>query len=76
MSVAPGKIESLSRKLAEMEQVNDVLEIAGEYQILLRLYSESTEALRKTLDEEIGMLPGVQRTATFYIFKSWKGTCT
>ncbi|WP_455278376.1 Lrp/AsnC family transcriptional regulator [[Eubacterium] cellulosolvens] len=75
VAIEPGFLQEVARQLAEIEDVHDVLEIHGEYEVLLRVYCDSTEKLRSTLTEKIRVLTGVKGTTVFYIFKSWKGTC-
>ena len=74
VGVRPGQLPEVARQLAEVEQVNDVLEVHGEYEILLRLYCNDTETLRSILTEKIRKLPGVKATTVLYIFKNWKET--
>jgi len=74
VGVAPGHLQDLAKQLAEIEQVGEVLEIHGEYEIMLRVYSDNLETLRNLVTEKIRTLPGVKATTVFYIFKSWKET--
>lgn len=55
---------SVGRQLAEIPEVLEVHEIAGEDCLLVKLRCASNEALGKLLHERIGSLPAVRRTRT------------
>ena len=46
VGVAPGHLPDVAKQLAEIDQVHEVLEIHGEFEIMLRVYSDSLETVR------------------------------
>jgi Lrp/AsnC family transcriptional regulator, leucine-responsive regulatory protein len=55
---------SVARRLAELPEVLEVHEIAGEDCLLVKLRCASNEALGRILQERIGVIPAVRRTRT------------
>jgi len=57
--------ESIHKSLMETAEVTSICEVTGRFDILIRVYAESLEALHTIVIEKIGKIEGIQNTETF-----------
>jgi len=63
---------STARLLAEIPEIQEVHQVAGEDCYLIKLRCASTEALGRLLRDEIGAIPAVRRTKTTIVLATEK----
>jgi DNA-binding Lrp family transcriptional regulator len=64
LNVNLGKEEEVVAGLREVEGVKEVYQIFGVYDIIVRLEAESTEEVRKVLQERVRKLDNIKSTLT------------
>lgn len=72
IEVEPDKITPVCKKLAEFDQITDVLECSGKFDIIASIYSHDLETLSLFLDQEIRKIPGVKEVDVTPILKIYK----
>src|SRR6188768_3634524 len=71
---ATGDLESVSDALAEMEEVDYVVVVAGSFDLLVEVVAESDEHLLELVSKRIRALPQVLSTETFVYLRLRKQT--
>ncbi len=71
---ATGDLESVSDALAEMEEVDYVVVVAGSFDLLVEVVAESDEHLLELVSKRIRALPQVMSTETFVYLRLRKQT--
>jgi Lrp/AsnC family leucine-responsive transcriptional regulator len=72
VSVKPGTIKEVSRQLCEIESVNEVHEIHGSEDLIVRIRAKNLGKLRSVILDVRG-ITGVVQTEFIPVFKTWKG---
>lgn len=71
--LAGGK--SIGEALAQIPEVQEVFNVAGEDCYLLKVRTRDTETLGRLLREKVGMIEGVVSTRTTIVMETFKETC-
>jgi len=72
ISVNPGNMEDVTNQLMQIEEVKELHEIYGEFELILKIYSKNTSSLREIVTNKIRKIPNIERTEVLTIFKTWK----
>lgn len=72
VSVKPGAVKEVSRQLCEIESVNEVHEIHGSEDLMVRIRAKNLSRLRSVI-LDVRRISGVVQTEFIPIFKTWKG---
>ncbi len=67
-----GNVETVSKALTSIPEVEAVYEIGGEADIVALLYASSIEELRNLVNEKINSLDGVSNVTPLVIMKTYK----
>lgn len=67
LRVEQGREEDALERLREMEQIREIHLTTGEYDVMLRAYAESTDALRELMFDHIATMEGFSRSQTMVI---------
>jgi DNA-binding Lrp family transcriptional regulator len=65
-------IDKISKKLQEMEEVIDLYEVTGDYDLVALVKTEDPASFRKFLKEKILSLEGIRGTNTVVILHTGK----
>jgi len=57
--------DAIHKSLMETPEVTSICEVTGRFDILIRVYAESLEALHTVVIEKIGKIEGIHNTETF-----------
>jgi DNA-binding Lrp family transcriptional regulator len=66
-----GKVPDVAEALAEMEHVEQVYSVAGEYDIVAIIRVPQFEQMSELVSAHIARVPGVARTQTLTAFRSY-----
>jgi Lrp/AsnC family transcriptional regulator for asnA, asnC and gidA len=72
VSINPGSMEDVANQLMQIEEVKELHEIYGEFEMILKIYSKNTSSLRDIVTNRIRKIPDIERTEILTIFKTWK----
>ena len=72
MSVKPGAIEEVSKRLVTIENITVVQELQGPNDIIVKMGAVDLEGLRDLI-MEVEAIPNVVASEYYTIFKTWKG---
>ncbi|MFH1327694.1 MAG: Lrp/AsnC family transcriptional regulator [Candidatus Bathyarchaeota archaeon] len=72
VNVDPGKIDFVAKNLVKIEDIDEIHEIHGRYDMLLKAQSESIEKIREIIINSVRKIPGVINTEVLTVFKTWK----
>ncbi|NHI90967.1 MAG: Lrp/AsnC family transcriptional regulator [Candidatus Lokiarchaeota archaeon] len=72
IEVEPDKIMPVCEKLKSYDQISEVLESAGKFDIIATIYSKNLESLSEFLDQQIRKIPGVKEINVTPILKIHK----
>jgi DNA-binding Lrp family transcriptional regulator len=68
ISLRPGKSDNVIREMRKIENVEKISVVAGEYDIVVRVYVKTLEKLLKVTDK-LQLIDGVKKTNTQVIEK-------
>jgi len=61
--------ENILREIFDLDQVRDISEVTGRFDLLVNVKARSLDDLHNTISEKIGRVNGVQHTETFIEMK-------
>ena len=64
------KRDHIIKELFKINEVREVAEVTGRFDILITMYSKSLDQMHKMVSEQIGMIEGVQSSESFIEMKS------
>jgi DNA-binding Lrp family transcriptional regulator len=71
VSVKPGTVKEISRKLVEMEKISEVHEVHGSEDLIIKVGAKNLRKLRSVI-LKVREIPDVVQTEFIPIFKTWK----
>ncbi|TAK10919.1 MAG: Lrp/AsnC family transcriptional regulator [Anaerolineae bacterium] len=72
VSVSPPDIERAAAEIAELAEVSYLIMVSGDFDLYVEVMCRDRDHLAKFLNERLRQVPGVQRTETFLILKTYK----
>ncbi|MGD8403331.1 MAG: Lrp/AsnC family transcriptional regulator [Anaerolineales bacterium] len=72
ISVEPPKLESAAEIIATFEEVSYLIMVSGEFDLLVEVMCQNREALAEFLNQKLRQVPGVTRTQTYLILRTFK----
>jgi len=72
VSVEPGVLDRVARRIAELPQVSYLVMTLGSYDLIVEVFCRNLPHLTDLLAEEIHSIPGVRSTETLMIARSYK----
>lgn len=72
VTVRAGEIETAAQKIATFPEVSYLFMASGGFDLFVEVYCEDVDHFVSFLNEELQMVPGVERTETFMILKMYK----
>ncbi len=72
LQVDPARVEAVASKLAELAETEHVTITTGAFDIFIRVYLASAEALATFLHTKVGTVNGVRHTETFVCLQAMK----
>ena len=72
VSVEPPKMESAAEIIATFEEVSYLIMVSGEFDLIVEVMCQDREALAKFLNQKLRQVPGITRTQTFLILRTFK----
>ncbi|MFQ5951571.1 MAG: Lrp/AsnC ligand binding domain-containing protein [Candidatus Geothermarchaeales archaeon] len=70
--VEPRLLEEVCEMLSKVEEVVEVYEVTGEYDVFAEIEVASVEAFRALLKEDVLAMPGVKLTESSVVLGVWK----
>jgi DNA-binding Lrp family transcriptional regulator len=64
-------IESVTKALAEMQDVREVYTTTGQYDVVVILHEKDSEALADTVTKRIAQVPGITNTTTLLAIRRY-----
>ncbi|NIM46328.1 MAG: AsnC family transcriptional regulator [Nitrososphaeria archaeon] len=71
VNVKPGAVEEISKQLAEIEKVNEVHEIHGSEDLIVKVGAKNLSKLRSVI-LKVRRIPDIDQTEFIPVFKTWK----
>ena len=62
--------DNVIEKLFEIDEVREIAEVTGRFDILVTMYSRSLDQMHKMVSEKIGRVEGIQSSESFIEMKS------
>ena len=72
VSVEPPKLESAAEIITTFEEVSYLIMVSGEFDLLVEVMCRNREALAEFLNQKLRQVPGVTRTQTYLILRTFK----
>jgi Lrp/AsnC family transcriptional regulator for asnA, asnC and gidA len=72
VSVEPTKLESAAAEIATMPEVSYLVMVSGECDLIVEVMCRNREALAAFLNQRLRLVPGVTRTQTSLILRTFK----
>jgi DNA-binding Lrp family transcriptional regulator len=66
-----GKSYEVANRLADAEVASEIYSTAGEFDLLVKVYVESSVDIGHFVNEKIQVIPGIQDTRTIITFKAF-----
>jgi len=66
--------EEVATHIADLPEVSDVLMISGEFDLMVQIYCRDSEHLSIFINTALRTIPGISRTQTFIIMKTFKAS--
>jgi DNA-binding Lrp family transcriptional regulator len=66
-----GKSYEVASKLADSEIASEIYSTAGDFDLLVKFYVETTTDIGHFINEKVQTIPGVQNTRTIITFKAF-----
>jgi Lrp/AsnC family transcriptional regulator for asnA, asnC and gidA len=70
--VQAGKVDAVARQLAQFPEVSYLFMASGGFDLFVEVYCRDMDHFVSFLNQELQLVPGVQRTETFMILKMYK----
>ncbi|MCS7117513.1 MAG: Lrp/AsnC ligand binding domain-containing protein [Thaumarchaeota archaeon] len=70
--VEPGRLEEVGEALSKFEEVTDVYEVTGEYDIVLIVTSNDVTSFRKFIAEKLLSIPGIRSAVSSIVLHIYK----
>jgi DNA-binding Lrp family transcriptional regulator len=71
LQCAPGRTYAVADAIYALEIASELYSTSGEYDLLMKVYIESTEDIGKFINEKISSIPGIVRTLTTLTFRAF-----
>ena len=75
MDVEPGKVEEVSKRLTELDEVFYVALTTGDTDISTSVFAEDMGSLQAFITDSLHTIPGVRKTKTYVLTKILKQSC-
>lgn len=72
VSVSPPDIDRAAAEIAELPEVSYLIMVSGDFDLYVEVMCRDRDHLARFLNENLRQVPGVQRTETFLILKTYK----
>jgi Lrp/AsnC family transcriptional regulator for asnA, asnC and gidA len=72
VSIDPPKLESAAEQIATFEEVSYLVMVSGEFDLIVEVMCRNREALAEFLNQKLRQVPGVTRTQTYLILRTFK----
>ena len=66
-----GKSYEVANRLADAEIASEIYSTAGEFDLLIKVYVDSSTDLGHFVNEKVQTIPGIQDTRTIITFKAF-----
>lgn len=70
--VEPNYLEKVGEELARFEEVTDVFEVTGEYDIIILVSAEDVNGFRKFVSGKLLRVPGIRSAVTSIVLHTYK----
>ena len=72
VSIDPPKLESAAEMIATFEEVSYLVMVSGEFDLIVEVMCKNRESLADFLNQKLRQVPGVTRTQTYLILRTFK----
>ncbi len=72
VSVEPTKLESAAAEIAALPEVSYLIMVSGDFDLIVEVMCRNREALATFLSRQLRQVPGVTRTQTYLILRTFK----
>jgi Lrp/AsnC family transcriptional regulator for asnA, asnC and gidA len=72
VSISEGDIEQIASEIAAYSEVSYLIMVSGEFDLIVEVLCKNREHLANFLNSELRKVPGVERTQTFMILRTFK----
>ena len=72
VSVQPSEIENAAAVIEAFPEVSYLIEVSGEFDLIVEVMCRHRDHLAQFLNQNLSKVPGVQRTQTFLILRTFK----
>jgi DNA-binding Lrp family transcriptional regulator len=66
-----GKSYEVANRLADAEIASEIYSTAGEFDLLIKVYVDSSTDIGHFVNEKVQIIPGIQDTRTIITFKAF-----
>ncbi|MBU0705482.1 MAG: Lrp/AsnC family transcriptional regulator [Chloroflexi bacterium] len=72
ITVRAGQVDAVARQIAQFPEVSYLFMVSGEFDLFVEVFCRDREHFVSFLNEKLQQVPGVERTRTFMILKTYK----
>ncbi len=72
LKVEPGHIRSVAEKVAEIEVCSEIYSVAGDYDLLVKIYVKDLDQLADIVTDTIQKVPHIRETHSILTFRTYK----
>jgi Lrp/AsnC family transcriptional regulator for asnA, asnC and gidA len=72
VSVDPPELEKAAEIIAKFEEVSYLIMVSGEFDLIVEVMCQDRESLAKFLNQKLRQVPGITRTQTYLILRTFK----
>jgi Lrp/AsnC family transcriptional regulator for asnA, asnC and gidA len=72
VSIDPPQLESSAAVIAQFPEVSYLIMVSGEFDLIVEVMCQNREALASFLNQRLRQVPGVLRTQTYLILRTFK----
>jgi Lrp/AsnC family transcriptional regulator for asnA, asnC and gidA len=72
ITIRPAELEEAALAIASFPEVGLLVEVSGEYDLMVEVICPNREHLARFLNEQLSKVPGVVKTETFMVLRTFK----
>ncbi len=72
VTVQAGQVDAVAHQIAQFHEVSYLFMASGEFDLFVEVFCENREHFVSFLNQTLQQVPGVERTQTFMILKTYK----
>ncbi|MGH7896650.1 MAG: Lrp/AsnC family transcriptional regulator [Candidatus Binatia bacterium] len=72
LKVEPGRLRNVADHIAELEVFSEIYSVAGDYDLLVKLYVKDFDELADLVTDTVQKIPHIRETKSILTFRTYK----